>query len=723
MAYFHHSGSKAGAFTAPLQVDGPEKTEKEVQFPITCGTILSYSHLRLWISSMDLTLRPSRTVTYVEALKMPPGRQGALVAGCKTFDLLIGFIVGKLSDATRTRWGRRMPWIMTFFPLGMLAAILFCSPTLWAFAPEAPPTQPCMEYVDLTLGTGCNQLKTCLEDSFGINETHPSGIAPEALGRGAGGIPSNLTAMSVYFAVFYFAYYMFGWTGSMIPHDALGMELTDDSKSRSLLFGVRGLAQFGGYLFIIVGLQVLAARIPGDVPLQHALLSMVFGVMGLVAVVNLVCGVKERPLAKEEEQSVKLPMVPAIRRLFSNPQYIRYLCMQAPGRLCVLLPANLINLYCKFNLEEENYIPIATLAALAIVAMSFLSAPCVTSCARTFERKNVLLTMIVIQGIGFSVLVALDPETLAGTSPANLLNLCFALFGIGLAGQTIIPEAMLADVIDYDELLTGDRNEGMYTVVETNLVQFVEIIGGVLPLLFMQFGGYVPNNACACGCGVSCDLLNAPYARWICPNDVGFNCRGQTIGDNATTFDDLLFGMDRTAPCVAQNDAVKNMLIFFAYGAPLIFAIISGTALCFYKLTGPVHDQILLEVQRRKADPTYQCTDPLTGKQITLPTNSEVDTFKAYFSEKEWSESQQGGGGEAVLVSLKGSVNISLTISVGMVLAVVIAMLFVGNDYVLSLGFMALAVGVLGVVWNMLRRQALQNPPSAETLASSYVAS
>merc|ERR1719220_3311470 len=153
----------------------------------------------------------------------------------------------------------------------------------------------------------------------------------------------------MYFAVFYLCYYMFGWTGSMIPYDALGMELTDDSKSRSLLFGVRGLAQFAGYFFIIIGLQVYAARYPGDVPLQHALLSMIFGVMGLLALVNLVCGVKERPLAKTEEHA-KVPIVPAIRRLFSNPQYIRYLCMQAPGRLCVLLPANLINLYCKFNL-------------------------------------------------------------------------------------------------------------------------------------------------------------------------------------------------------------------------------------------------------------------------------------------------------------------------------------------------------------------------------------
>jgi Na+/melibiose symporter-like transporter len=51
-----------------------------------------------------------------------------------------------------------------------------------------------------------------------------------------------------------------------------------------------------------------------------------------------------------------------------------------------------------------------------------------------------------------------------------------------------------ADIIDYDELHTGQRNEGLYTVVETNLQQFIEIPSGTVPFLIFSYLGYVSNS-------------------------------------------------------------------------------------------------------------------------------------------------------------------------------------------------------------------------------------
>ena len=47
---------------------------------------------------------------------------------------------------------------------------------------------------------------------------------------------------------------------------------------------------------------------------------------------------------------------------------------------------------------------------------------------------------------------------------------------------TVIPDAMLGDIIDYDELMTGERNEGMYSMVETNVQQLVELLLGAATL-------------------------------------------------------------------------------------------------------------------------------------------------------------------------------------------------------------------------------------------------
>ena len=99
--------------------------------------------------------------------------------------------------------------------------------------------------------------------------------------------------------------------------------------------------------------------------------------------------------------------------------------------------------------------------------------------------------------------------------------------GFGTSLPFVLPDSILADTIDYDELHAGIRSEGMYTVVETNLQQFTEIAGGVLPLLFLSIAGYVNLGGCKCGCGVACEAaVGMPYARWACDGSVAYTCDG-----------------------------------------------------------------------------------------------------------------------------------------------------------------------------------------------------
>ena len=84
---------------------------------LSYSTMISYSCLRTVISSFDLTLRPSRTFVWIDRMGMPVGLQASLVAVCKSVDLFSGFVIGKASDNTRTKWGRRKPFIAILFPL------------------------------------------------------------------------------------------------------------------------------------------------------------------------------------------------------------------------------------------------------------------------------------------------------------------------------------------------------------------------------------------------------------------------------------------------------------------------------------------------------------------------------------------------------------------------------------------------------------------------------
>lgn len=120
----------------------------------------------------------------------------------------------------------------------------------------------------------------------------------------------------------------------------------------------------------------------------------------------------------------------------------------------------------------------------------------------------------------------LPPPPDVSILPTHVLRVTY-LPGVGMGAAFTIPDAILADIVDYDELHTGLRNEGLYSVVENNLQQYVEIIGGVVPGIVAGLSGFVSNGGCSCGCGTACPQ---PYLRWSCEApvsglpDIGYAC-------------------------------------------------------------------------------------------------------------------------------------------------------------------------------------------------------
>merc|ERR1719296_220632 len=231
--------------------------------------------------------------------------------------------------------------------------------------------------------------------------------------------------------------------------------------------------------------------------------------------------------------------------MVANRPYFWYLMMRIPVNLACLMPVNLVAYYIKFVMAKESYIGIQSMGSMIFLFSAILAiGPLVLLCKR-FERHRVLTGILAVQAICFFVIFWLPGEFMMNNTWVLFLNM--AVVGIGTAAMNVVPDPMLADIIDYDELRTGDRSEAMYTVLEANLLQLVDIVGGVLPLLVIEAVGYASNGGCSCGCGVSCTQEEGmPYARWHCPSDVGFSCSGD-LGS------DLLFGGNRQAPCSIQN--------------------------------------------------------------------------------------------------------------------------------------------------------------------------
>lgn len=65
---------------------------------------------------------------YIDTLGMPVAAYSAVLAGYAVIDALDNPLYGFLSDRTRTRWGRRRPWLIVATPVLGVSFVLFFSP-------------------------------------------------------------------------------------------------------------------------------------------------------------------------------------------------------------------------------------------------------------------------------------------------------------------------------------------------------------------------------------------------------------------------------------------------------------------------------------------------------------------------------------------------------------------------------------------------------------------
>jgi GPH family glycoside/pentoside/hexuronide:cation symporter len=72
----------------------------------------------------------------------------------------------------------------------------------------------------------------------------------------------------------------------------------------------------------------------------------------------------------------------------------------------------------------------------------------------------------------------------------NQAIIMLVLAGAGLAGSTMLPTVMIADVCDEDELKTGVRREGMYTGISGFVMKISSSMSGIIVTSILAFLGY-----------------------------------------------------------------------------------------------------------------------------------------------------------------------------------------------------------------------------------------
>ena len=380
-------------------------------------------------------------------------------------DAIVDPLIGHFSDNTRTRWGRRRPYI--FFG-GIFTALSFIA--MW-WVPRG-------EWVKSFLGSGA---------AF-----HTVQLA------------FILAAMLVFYS---------STTIFEIPHGALGMEMSGDYHERTRLFSAKSFlgnlfAMGTPWLLKLAGLDLFAGP-GGDLVSGMHTLSILIAAMLIPLTVWWLFALKEPGFAVAKEQR-KGGFWKDMRATARNKTFLNLVAIiftLAMGFNFVSLFGYYIQIFFLYGGDEKAAGTLlgitgtvwAVTALVAVFPLNWLS--------KRYGKNMALLTAILLMcAAQLSKIVCYRPGVFAQIDVPSSLRSIFPnsltipgpylvliptmLLSAGMLMFFTLGSSMVGDVCDEDELNTGTRSEGSYYAVFWWFIKmgtaFASFVTGLL-LLFTTF--------------------------------------------------------------------------------------------------------------------------------------------------------------------------------------------------------------------------------------------
>jgi GPH family glycoside/pentoside/hexuronide:cation symporter len=136
------------------------------------------------------------------------------------------------------------------------------------------------------------------------------------------------------------------------------------------------------------------------------------------------------------------------------------------------------------NREGSSDVIMATIFVVGICALPLWT--------WTSRRLNKRLAYII--GMAFFAAVLLVLINLTPATPLYLILILCVLAGIGVSAAHVIPWAIIPDAIEYGELKTGERHEGMFYSLISLSQKVASSFAIPLALLVLDATGYIPNS-------------------------------------------------------------------------------------------------------------------------------------------------------------------------------------------------------------------------------------
>ncbi|MEM9452429.1 MAG: MFS transporter [Cyanobacteria bacterium P01_E01_bin.6] len=370
---------------------------------------------------------------FTEVARLPPGLAGSILLVGKISDGINDPIIGYLSDRTESRrWGRRHSWMLYgAVPFGLLFFLQWIVPPL-----EDPAINPW--------------------PLFGYYVVI--------------GVLFNLA-----------------FTAVNLPYTALTPELTQDYDERTQLNSFRFAFSIGGSILSVILVILLTGLVP-NLKHQYLLIGLTCAVLATAPIYWCIWGTRHQAMAAESRR-LSQPVPPTLsfftqlRIAFANRAFLFVIGIYLCSWLAVQLTAANLKFFVESWLQLSPQV--ANTAILAVQGTALLMLFVWSTLSQRIGKKAVYGMGMVCWIFAQVGLFFLQPGQLGAMYGLAILS------GVGVSTAYLIPWSMLPDVIELDELQTGQRREGIFYAFMVLLQKFGLALGLQLVGWALEWSGYI----------------------------------------------------------------------------------------------------------------------------------------------------------------------------------------------------------------------------------------
>jgi GPH family glycoside/pentoside/hexuronide:cation symporter len=290
-------------------------------------------------------------------------------------------------------------------------------------------------------------------------------------------------ALFVYFAVVYFIQEG-AFTAVNIPYNALTPRLTSDYDERTSLTSYRMVFSIvGSMLASVVPLLMIGEVIPKNIN-RVFMVGIVMAAIAMLPQFITFFGTKER--VNVIEQKSRLGIVESLKAVGKNKPFLYAAMIYLFAITAFEVTSTMIIYYFKYIMQIADGVEIF-LGVFFIVAV--FAIPFWNHLTRRLDKTKVFNIAMAL-----FIVVRIITMFFNASTPIALLYAIIALNGFAFAAGQTLPWAIVPDSIEYDELKTGKRHEGVFYSLLSTFRGIAVSLAIPAVLLLLDVSGYIANQ-------------------------------------------------------------------------------------------------------------------------------------------------------------------------------------------------------------------------------------